>query len=253
MGQVCRIFRTVPGLGQAGLSFSHIGSIPSGLLGSADVTPRQRYYEPIRLLTRHARWLCLSTRRLRLSAGVRGLSVPGFVFWHAPSPLTPESRTTASTRCLVVRAGLALSDGLAALTGVTRLIRVRLTLRLAPSPSRGFACQIAPATRPRDYMANGSFQGKLLSVYETKQVSLTHQRARRRRERWVNAKAGLSFVGACWASYREARWCAVGTIFAHRKLGRRGFAREKWGWIFLFLGSGGLRESGPECASEDHW
>jgi hypothetical protein len=40
---------------------------------------------------------------------------------------------------------------------------------------RGFARQIAPPTRPVGYMANGSFQGKLLSVYETKSVSLTHR------------------------------------------------------------------------------
>jgi len=50
-----------------------------------------------------------------------------------------------------------------------------LALRLAPSPPRGFADRIAPTPRPRSYMANGSFQGKLLSVYETKQVSLTHR------------------------------------------------------------------------------
>jgi hypothetical protein len=33
---------------------------------------------------------------------------------------------------------------------------------------RGFVPEIALATRPPGYMANGSFQGKLLSVYETK-------------------------------------------------------------------------------------
>ena len=83
------------------------------------------------------------------------------------------------TAAFIVRAGLVRSDGLAAPTSVTRLIWVRLTLRLAPLPSRGFAGQITPSPRPIGYMANGSFQGKLLSVYETKTVSLTHRRAQR--------------------------------------------------------------------------
>src|SRR6266478_1999340 len=66
--------------------------------------------------------------------------------------------------------------------GVTRLIWVRLSLRLAPSPrrpglhDRGFADRITPVPRPAGFMANGSFQGKLLSAYETKTVSLTHRR-----------------------------------------------------------------------------
>src|ERR1039458_9756116 len=60
---------------------------------------------------------------------------PSVIYGHAPSPLTPENRTAAHIRCFTVRAGLALFDGLAALIGVSRLIRVRLSLRLAPSPS----------------------------------------------------------------------------------------------------------------------
>jgi len=48
------------------------------------------------------------------------------VFRHAPSPLTPERPTAAFTRCLTVGAGFIPSDGLATLTGVTRLLRVRL-------------------------------------------------------------------------------------------------------------------------------
>lgn len=42
--------------------------------------------------------------------------VPDFIFRHAPSPLTPGSRTTAHTRCFIVRDGLVLFDGLAAPT-----------------------------------------------------------------------------------------------------------------------------------------
>ena len=41
--------------------------------------------------------------------------------------------------------------------------------------SRGFARRITPNDRPIDYMASGSFQGKLLSVYKIEAVSLTHQ------------------------------------------------------------------------------
>ncbi|HEX4125412.1 MAG TPA: hypothetical protein VHY37_11845, partial [Tepidisphaeraceae bacterium] len=37
---------------------------------------------------------------------------------------------------------------------------------------------IAPAARSVGYMANGSFHGELLSVRETKPISLTHQRRR---------------------------------------------------------------------------
>ena len=53
---------------------------------------------------------------------------------------------------------------------------------------------------------------------------------------------------ACWASYIEARWCADGTTFAHRKLLEWGFARELWGWIFLFfVGGGGCAKVVPKA------
>ncbi|HEX4125667.1 MAG TPA: hypothetical protein VHY37_13140, partial [Tepidisphaeraceae bacterium] len=42
---------------------------------------------------------------------------------------------------------------------------------------QGSARGIAPAARSVGYMANGSFHGELLSVRETKPISLTHQRA----------------------------------------------------------------------------
>ena len=71
-------------------------------------------------------------------------------------------------------------------------------------------------------------------------------------ERGEVGAESLDCLSACRASYREARWCAAGTIFAHRKLAKWGFAGEKRGWIFLFLGGGGLRESGPKCAP-DWW
>jgi len=65
---------------------------------------------------------------------------------------------------------------------VTRLIWVRLSLRLAPSPSRGFAGRITPNPRPLGYMANGSFQGRLLSVYETETGFTDAPEAQRRGE-----------------------------------------------------------------------
>lgn len=137
--QVCRIIRTVRLSLQAGLSSSYFRSIPSGLLGSRQasppltgITPLLSYYEPIRLPTLPVPWLCLSNEPHN---DAWGLSVPDLVCRHAPSPSTPRSRTIARTRCFIVRAGLALSDGLATPIGVTRLVWVRLTLRLAPSPS----------------------------------------------------------------------------------------------------------------------
>ena len=60
--------------------------------------------------------------------------------------------------------------------GVSRLIWVRLSLRLTSSPDRGFAAKDYSRRRPAGYMANGSFHDELLSVHKTQMVSLTHQR-----------------------------------------------------------------------------
>ncbi len=114
---------------------SGLSVIPSGPLGSADITPLLRYYGPIRLPANTRGMVMSSHPALGFSPGLRSLSVPDLVCRHAPSPSTPGNRTIAHTRCFIVRAGLALFDGLAAPTGVTRLFWVRLTLRLAPSPS----------------------------------------------------------------------------------------------------------------------
>jgi hypothetical protein len=89
--------------------------------------------------------------------------------------LTPESRSAALTRCFTDRAGFNLSDGLAALILRNEARSGSLIATARAFASRGFAAWIAPAPRPLGYMANGPFQGKLLSVYETKLVSLTHQ------------------------------------------------------------------------------
>ena len=48
---------------------------------------------------------------------------------------------------------------------------------------RGFVRRITPSKRPVGYMANGSFQGELLSVHETRTVSLTHRITRMPRMR----------------------------------------------------------------------
>jgi hypothetical protein len=48
---------------------------------------------------------------------------------------------------------------------------------------QGFVRRIAPSRRPVGYMANGSFQGKLLSAHETKPVSLTHRSREGREDR----------------------------------------------------------------------
>jgi hypothetical protein len=131
--------------------------IPSGPLRSTGVTPLHRYYGPIRLPARHNSWLCLPTERLHSPADMRGLSVPDPVFRYAPSSLTPESRPAALTRFFAGRAGLVRFEGLATPIGVTRLIQVRLTLRLASSPNNlGLRVPIAPTTRPVGYMVNGS-------------------------------------------------------------------------------------------------
>src|SRR5579864_1343196 len=90
LGKFVRIFRSVRLSLQAEPLFLSQRWIPSGLLGSTGITPLHRYYEPIRLLTRHR--------------GMRGLSVPEVVCRHAPSPLTPESPTVASTRFFTVGA-----------------------------------------------------------------------------------------------------------------------------------------------------
>jgi hypothetical protein len=152
-------------------------------LALAGITPRtesfrfHRYYGPIRLPCRRCGGYVFPSQRWALTPSGKGLSVPGFVCRHAPSPSTPESPAAACTRCLTADAGLVLFDGLATLTGLTRLNWVRLTLRLTPLSWRGFAGRITPSQRPLDYMANGSFQGKLLSVYKTNPVSLTHRRS----------------------------------------------------------------------------
>ena len=81
-------------------------------------------------------------------------------------------------RCFTDGAGFVQSDCLATLIGVTRLNWVRLSLRLAPWPHRGFVARDCSRQRPVGYMANGSFHDELLSVHKTQTVSLTHRISR---------------------------------------------------------------------------
>ena len=115
---------------------------------------------------------------------MRGLSVPDLVCRHAPSPLTPESRSAAHTRCFTDHAGFVQSDGLATPIGVTRLIGFAYATARAFA-SRGFLGQITPTPRPVGYMANGSFHGELLSVHKTRPVSLTHRRITKKRQEGI--------------------------------------------------------------------
>jgi hypothetical protein len=48
-------------------------------------------------------------------------------------------------------------------------------------------------------------------------------------------------LGLLWSGW----WCAFGTIFAHQIVGRWGFRREKWGWLFYFLAVGGCANVVP--------
>jgi hypothetical protein len=130
----------------------------------------------------HARQLLIPAGVSQLPAGMRGLSVPGFIVRYAPFPLTPSSRTTARTRCFIVRTGFSRSDGLAAQDWCNEAHSASLSLRLAPSQTemlRGNRCQ-----RPRlsRYMSNERLHGGLLSFHEIKPVSLTHRMGTDRRE-----------------------------------------------------------------------
>ena len=125
----------------------------------------------------HARRLLIPTGVSQLPAGVRGLSVPGLIVRHAPFPLTPESQTTALTRCFIVRAGFVLSDGLATPISVTRLIWLRFRYGSRLRGLKCFAGHRYRRPRPSRYMSNGRLHGGLLSFHEIKPVSLTHQRS----------------------------------------------------------------------------
>jgi hypothetical protein len=91
--------------------------------------------------------------------------------------LHAEGKPSAFTRCFTTGAGLVLSDGLATPLSVTRLNRVRLSLRLAPSP-RGASCR---GSLPRHARSATWLTGhsKVNSFQFTRQkpVSLTHQMA----------------------------------------------------------------------------
>ena len=78
---------------------------------------------------------------------------------------------------------------------------------------------------------------------ERKEGMEAEERGARREDRLGAAE----LCGRMLASYRSVRWCAIGTLFAHQKLGRWGFAREKWGWAFLFFFGGGCRKVVPNA------
>jgi len=54
---------------------------------------------------------------------------------------------------------------------------------------------------------------------------------------------GGRILGLLWTG----KWCAIGRLFAHQKW-ELGVFTGKTGLIFLYLGGGGLRRSGPGCA-----
>jgi hypothetical protein len=56
---------------------------------------------------------------------------------------------------------------------------------------------------------------------------------------------GLCCVGAYWASYIKAGWCAVRTIFAHQKLGNAGFPGVFGVRFFYFSAEGVARPCAP--------
>jgi hypothetical protein len=94
--------------------------------------------------------------------------------------LLTEGKPSASIRCFIDRAGFIIFNRLAALCQINEadLGLLNATARAfateKKSPIPGLREWIAPTPRPAGYMANGSFHGELLSVHETRPVSLTH-------------------------------------------------------------------------------
>ena len=101
----------------------------------------------------HAQRLLIPAEVSRLPAGMRGLSVPGFIVRHAPFPLTPKSRTIALTRCFIVRAGFVHFDGLATPISVTRLIWIRFRYGSRLRGLECFAGRRCRRPRPSRYMS----------------------------------------------------------------------------------------------------
>jgi len=94
---------------------------------------------------------------------------------HTPATEASPPLRRLRLRRFIVRAGLVLSDGLAAPIRVTRLLWVRLRYG-SHLGLPGLRVSDRSGPRPAGYMANGSFHGELLSIHKTKSVSLTHQR-----------------------------------------------------------------------------
>jgi hypothetical protein len=109
-------------------------------------------------------WLCLPRPPY---SSTRDLSVPGFVIRHAPLPSTPESPATASTRCFHRWCWLHPVRRTGRSHCLTRLIRIRLSLRLTPSPhGASYAELLRSHARSATWLASHS-HGRLLSSCKT--------------------------------------------------------------------------------------
>jgi len=117
----------------------------------------------------------------------KGLSVPIVLLRHAPSLPTPESPSTAHTRCFMDGHRLRHIRMLGrSRFRITRPNRVRLRCGSCLRPPKCFTPRSYPPACLGDYMANGSFHGDLLSDHKTTIVSLTHP---------MNADSGLETGG----------------------------------------------------------
>ena len=92
-------------------------------------------------------------------------------------------------------------------------------------------------------MVSAEWKGEPRRRKERKEGMEAEERGARREDRL----GAVELCGRMLASYRSVLWCAIGTLFAHQKLGRWGFAREKWGWAFLFFFGGGCRKVVPNA------
>jgi len=126
----------------------------------------------------------------RLPGTGKGLSVPIVLFRHAPSLPTPESPSTAYTRCFMEDRRLRHSGKLGrSRLFITRPNRVCLRYGSCLRPHLCFTPYGYPPACRCGYMANGSFHGDLPSDHETTIVSLTHQKTKKARKNGKHSAA----------------------------------------------------------------
>jgi len=111
-----------------------------------------------------------------LPGAAKGLSVPIVLFRHAPPLLTPESPSTAHTRCFMNGCRLRHLRKLGrSRCRITRPNRVRLRCGSCLRLAQGFTPHGYPTACLWGYMVNRSFHGELLSDHKTTIVLLTHR------------------------------------------------------------------------------